>query len=105
MIDLHIAGALDRCTTFAWPLDLGAVSRMVVDRKAGYLEESLGAIERRGTDPALANALHPTPARRRRRGETWSFGRAGRRLRGVLGSCKRLALPVVSRILATRGTR
>jgi hypothetical protein len=105
MIDLRIAGALDRCTTFARPLDLGAVSRMVVDRKAGYLEESLAAIERRGTDPALANALRTALARRRRRGALWSFGRAGRRLRGVLGSCKRLALPVVSRILATRGTR
>lgn len=103
MIDLRIAGALDRCPTFARPLDLGAVSRMAVDRKAGYLEQSLRAIERRGTDPALAKALRAALAGRRR--VRWSFGRAGRRLRGVLGSCKRLALPMISRIGGTRGAR
>jgi hypothetical protein len=91
MVDLRIAGALDRCTTFARPLDLRAVSRMVVDRKAGYLEESLGTIERLGTDPALAKALRTALARRQGRA-FWSFGRrAGHRLRGVLGSWRRLA--------------
>jgi len=105
MVDLRIAGALDRCTTFARPLDLRAVSRMVLDRKAGYAEESLGAVERLGTDPALAKALRACLARHHRRA-FWSFGRrAGRRLRSVLGSWKRRAAPLVSRIRAPRGKR
>ncbi len=90
MVDLRIAGVLDRCTTFARPLDLRAVSRLPVDRKTAYFQESLRAVERLGTDPDLAKALRSSIAAR---GQAfWSFGRhAGRRLRRLLGSWKRRA--------------
>ena len=106
MVDLRIADALDRCTTFSRRLDLRAVSRMPVGRRAGYLEESLRAVERLGTDPALAGAIRAALLRDRRHrplGRFWSLGRrAGRRLRGVLGSWKRRTTPLMSRIRGGR---
>jgi hypothetical protein len=59
MVNLHVAGALERCTTFTHTLDLVAVSGMRVpdmDSRVA-VEENLRAVERSGKDPALAQAL------------------------------------------------
>ncbi|MBI4320855.1 MAG: hypothetical protein HY675_20375 [Chloroflexi bacterium] len=58
MVNLRLAGVLDRCTTFEHPLDLEAVSRIVPGGLVRhFVEESLKVAEDRGNDPALAEAL------------------------------------------------
>jgi 7-cyano-7-deazaguanine synthase in queuosine biosynthesis len=60
MVNLRVAGALEKCTTFTHALDLAAVSRMRVPDMDSRVaaEENLRAVERSGKDPALAQALH-----------------------------------------------
>lgn len=58
LVNFRIAGALDRCRTFARPLDLARVRRgagTTVDRP--FLEENLDAARARGDDPELVRAL------------------------------------------------
>ena len=58
MMNLHAVGALDRCTTFATPLDPGRVARMLfLDTCRPFHEENLRALEAAGADPVLCNAL------------------------------------------------
>lgn len=58
MINLRLAGALDRCTTFDQPLDLNRVARI---RPHGsrrfFLEDILEALEESRTDPELEAAV------------------------------------------------
>jgi hypothetical protein len=59
MVGLRLAGALDRCPTFARPLDLEAVARLDVANPhlRAYARENLRAAEAAGGDLALAAAL------------------------------------------------
>jgi hypothetical protein len=59
MVNLRIAGALDRCATFARPLDLGAVSSVVIPDECAriFVEENLVACRAAGNDPDLERAL------------------------------------------------
>jgi hypothetical protein len=67
MIALRLAGALERCPTFARPLDLDAVARLrlgTLDERA-YAEDNLRAAEADGRERALAAALRACLARAR----------------------------------------
>lgn len=59
MINLHIAGALDRCTTFNEPLDIDRVARMNVteDFIRPMVIQNIKALENREGDEELRNAL------------------------------------------------
>src|SRR2546430_360740 len=59
MVNLRIAGALDRCPTFARPLDLRAVRNLVIPDECAriFVEENLEACRAAGTDPELEQAL------------------------------------------------
>jgi hypothetical protein len=60
MIRLQLAGALERCPTFAQPLDLDAVEQMDLTPLNGrqpFINEMLEALEDQGREPALARAL------------------------------------------------
>jgi hypothetical protein len=66
MMNLSAVGALDRCTTFAAPLDPRRVARMMLlDNCRPFHEENLRALEAAGTDPVLCNALRQALARPR----------------------------------------
>jgi hypothetical protein len=65
MVALQVAGALDRCATFARPLDLDAVARLPLrtsDERV-YAEDNLRAAEAGGANPVLAAALRASLAR------------------------------------------
>jgi 7-cyano-7-deazaguanine synthase in queuosine biosynthesis len=66
MVNLRVAGALDRCPTFARPLDLGAVARMVIADECARLlvEDNLVACQAAGNDPDLERALEECLAAR-----------------------------------------
>lgn len=58
LVNFRIAGALDRCRTFARPLDLTRVRRGAGGAVEGaFLEENLDAARARGDDPHLVHAL------------------------------------------------
>lgn len=60
MIGLQLAGALERCPTFAQPLDLVAVEQMDLTPLSGHTQDIvqlLEAMEKEGREPALARAL------------------------------------------------
>lgn len=66
MVSLRIAGALDRCATFARGLDLTAVARLVPpDHLRYHVEENLRIVEQSGADTLLANALRQSLGRGR----------------------------------------
>jgi len=67
MIALKIAGALERAKTFP-ELDLDAVAHMrcAEINEQMFARDSVAAVERRGADPELAEALRMTPRRERR---------------------------------------
>jgi hypothetical protein len=66
MVNLRIAGALDRCSTFERPLDLRGVARIVCRDQYERLlvEENLLACQRAGSDPELERALRESLAAR-----------------------------------------
>ena len=59
MINLHVAGALERCTTFDSPLDLNRVARMTAETEGSrtFVLENLRALEGRPADEALCRSL------------------------------------------------
>lgn len=60
MIWLHLAGVLERCPTFAQPLDPDAIARTDLPDAAGRIRihEVLKALETRSDDRPLVEALH-----------------------------------------------
>ena len=79
MVELRILGALDRCRTFDRPLDLAAVSRIVIPWEPAryHYGRLLQMVEQSGTDPALARALRDCVSGRYYRG-IWPPLRAAR---------------------------
>jgi hypothetical protein len=68
MIALHAAGVLDRCTTFARPLDVKRVRRMHLDRGAQnvcYLEDLIASLGSSRENRALRAALRSVIRRTR----------------------------------------
>jgi len=58
MINLSVVGALDRCRTFAEPLDVRRMRELEIDGYTRpYMLESLHALEARGGDATLRDAL------------------------------------------------
>jgi hypothetical protein len=59
MINLHIVGALDQCTTFNTRLDPKRISRLLIANRGVrvFVEENLKALENRPADRELFNAL------------------------------------------------
>ena len=60
MMGLQLAGALERCPTFAQPLDLDTVEQMDLTPLAGRtqnIDKLLEVLEEQGGEPALARAL------------------------------------------------
>ena len=58
MINLHLAGGLNRCTAFDKKLDLARVRRLRADWIAKiYLRENLEACKRKTRDEALRESL------------------------------------------------
>jgi hypothetical protein len=91
MVNLRVAGALDRCTTFNTPLDMSGVARVPIadDCARVFVEENLEAAREIG-DQELVPAIAASLARRQggfadrvRRGDLRR--RAGRRIQRVLG--------------------
>lgn len=60
MVDLRVAGVIDRCTTFESELDLNRLYRkyFFIVRKRRHLEWSLEALRERGDDPELDATLN-----------------------------------------------
>lgn len=79
MVELRILGALDRCTTFNRPLDLTAVSRIVIPWAPAryHYGQLLKMLEQSRTDLALARALQDCLSGRYYRG-LWPPLRAAR---------------------------
>jgi hypothetical protein len=73
MIGLRTVDALERCATLPSEIDPAAVAAMplVHPFELGYARENLAALERLGTEPALADALREAMAR-----TEVSYGRA-----------------------------
>ena len=67
MINLHIAGALDRCTTFENQLDTKYIEKMMIynDGIRILIEENLKALKNRPEDRKLYNALRKALRRSR----------------------------------------
>ena len=59
MINLHVAGVLDRCPAFDVPLDSKRVSKLIISGTSTrvYVEENIRALEKRGADRKLVKAL------------------------------------------------
>ena len=57
MVALRLAGALERCTTFARPLDLFALARLELGHGRYFMQENFDAAVRAGRDPKLQRAL------------------------------------------------
>ena len=59
MINLHIVGALDRCTIFAKKLDPDRIAELMIPDLSAYIlvEENLKALEKRPGDRDLYNAV------------------------------------------------
>jgi hypothetical protein len=57
MVALRLAGALERCTTFARPLDLFALARLQLGHNRYFMQENYDAAVRGGRDPKLRRAL------------------------------------------------
>jgi hypothetical protein len=70
MIDLRIAGALERCPTFNTPLNLSDVRRLDIRRGVHrlFFQSSLNELRRTGHDPELAEALEECLSLRHYRG-------------------------------------
>ena len=60
MINLHIVGALDRCTIFAKKIDLDRIAELMIPDLSAYVmvEENLKALEKRPGDRDLYNAVY-----------------------------------------------
>jgi hypothetical protein len=67
MINLHIVGALDRCTTFENQLDPKYIEKMMIYNYGGrlFIRENLKALENRPEDRKLYNALRKALRRSR----------------------------------------
>lgn len=98
MIALHVAGALERCTTFERPLTAEAVRRLTIgsEDSALFLRELLAALETSARDKVLAGAIRSVIRSGRRR------ARAGTLLREHLGPWA--TFPGVRRALHTLRT-
>ncbi len=85
MVNLRIAGVLDRCTSFREPLDPRRLSRVLVSNvnTEAFARENLAALEKTGSDPQLAAALRRVLRRARWLG-TLSRWRATLRARSLL---------------------
>ena len=90
MINLHIAGALGRCTTFAEPLHYKHVSRILIVSNTirAFVDENLKAIENRPADRELYNALRKALKR-----AWWLKPRVYVILRWIFRALKRLTAP------------
>ena len=75
MLALHVAGALDRCSTFAQPLSTQAVRRITVGSENGaiFLRELLSTVEASSRDADLAAALRGVIRAGRRRARIGKF--------------------------------
>jgi len=78
MVALRLAGALERCTTFARPLDLFALARLELGHNRYFMQENLDAAVRGGEDPRVRRALRDCLAGRYNR---WGWRLARRMLR------------------------
>ncbi len=58
-VNLRIAGAIERCSAFAVPLNLEAVARLDLGNEnvRAFAEENLTAAQAKGDDPELIAAL------------------------------------------------
>jgi hypothetical protein len=88
MVDLYLAGALHRCTTFDQPLDLRKVSRLMPSASTfSLLEASLEAAERLG-EFRVARALRDCLTQRYEK-SMWRLGRGARNfVRRLIASCR-----------------
>jgi len=98
MVNLRVAGALDKCTTFPVPLDLERVRRIdaAEDNVRAFVRENLEAVERDNMDPELAGALREALS---------GPGLTTRLLRGIRRSAglpRRVAAACARRILGNR---
>jgi len=87
MINLHVVGALDRCTTFETRLDMKRISKLIVldDSTRAFVKENLKALENRQGDPKLRKALYKVLNR-----PPWQ-AHAIMKFRRIKGRLKRLA--------------
>ncbi len=91
MARLRMLGVLEHCTTFDRPLELRALSRVALpEHYRPYLRLNVEALERSGSDPALARAMRHCLHGRYHRG-IWRLARGVRnRFRSLLNSfCSR----------------
>ena len=93
MVNLEIAGALDRCATFDRALDLRRVARAPAPDACAlmFVADNLRACEERGDQPALVRALRDCLSRRYYRGigvlaRGDLMRRIARRARGIVRS-------------------
>ncbi len=70
LINLRVVGAEGRCQTFDRPLNLWAISRMLIWQESTrlFVQENLDALRARGGDPVLEKALCDALAQRYYRG-------------------------------------
>ena len=87
MVNLRIAGALDRCTVFAERLDLARLSLAHTSFVDEFYEQNLNAARALGTDPELVAALERARERR-------SPGRLALRFLFVCWQVTKRVLPV-----------
>lgn len=85
MVALRVAGALQRCTTFAQPLDLPALARLQLGHNRYFMQESFDAVVRKGRDPHLQRALRDCLAGRYHRWGWRVLRKAVRLLRSRVG--------------------
>ena len=91
MVNLRVAGALERCTTFPKPLDLSEVARVPISDECAriFVEDNLEAARDKG-DVSLVRAIAASLARNQRGladGVGWGDlrGRVTRRIQRALG--------------------
>jgi len=91
MINLHVVGALDRCTTFETRLDMKRISKLIVldDSTRAFVKENLKALENRQGDPKLRKALYKVLNR-----PPWQ-AHAIMKFRRIKGRLKRLAPKII----------
>jgi hypothetical protein len=87
MVNLRLAGAPDRCTAFAEPLDLRRVALLKGREFKPFLRENLAAARAQGSDPALVTALE-------RAVNPWAPGRLRLELLLALWRLAKRVLPV-----------
>ena len=92
MINLHIAGALDRCTTFDHPLEMKYIEKMpIYDISSRILvEENLKALESRPHDREIYNAIRKALWRSRWVNVLIKYPRLFKTLQWIYRALKRL---------------